>query len=470
MNPDCSKGPRAAALREGEAHLKRSLRDRVTGKQMRTGAAALADQVVCSATNFLTGIIVGRACSKEEFGAYSLGLSIVLLMGAIQAGLILTPYMICVPRLRGDARDRYTGSILVHEAVLCVLAAVFLALLAGFLHGTTSGELVPVAATMAAVVTFLLFREHARQVCFARLRMGAALALDCGVGVVQIAILALLAYYGVLSAAWACWSLGAASLLAMSVWVFWGRGRLVLRPAEILPDLASNWSFGKWVFCGSMVWALVTYLSPWILMQFHGTASAGIWAVCVGVVSFVSPLVVGLQNLFGPGIAHACVESDRRAFRWYVWKAAATSALCLAPVVLMLLIFGGWLASLIYGEKYADNHWVIAGLSTSVFLGAFDFSFSRALYALRRADWDFLANLSGIVVFGLVGVWLMRVFGPMGTALGLMMYSATTITVRLSIFTWLLRREARQTNPEAALVSAQELPCTVALEESASTP
>jgi O-antigen/teichoic acid export membrane protein len=432
--------------------------------------AAMADQVVCSATNFLTGIMIGRACSKTEFGAYSLGMSIVLLLGAFQAGIILTPYMIRIPRLNGDVRNQYTGSILVHEAALCALAVVCLAVIAGVLVGTGARELVPVISSLAAVVPFLLLREHARQVCFARLQMGAALALDCCVGAAQLTGLTLLAYHGQLSAVWACWSLGAANLLAVSIWAFWFRGQTVLRPAQVLVDLRSNWSFGKWVFASSMIWALVTYLSPWILVSFHGTASAGIWAACLGTVSFVNPLVVGVQNFIGPTIAHACVQNDYASPRRHAVKAAAVSALILAPVALTLFIFGGSLAAIIYGDKYAGNGLIIAGLTLSVLLGATDFAFSRVLYAFHRANWDSLANLSGLLMFGLAGVWLMHAYGPLGTALALLLYTTTAMTVRLGVFVRLTRPQAVRIVPAASQIPPAGLTPAVSLEDSASMP
>ena len=36
----------------------------------RIAIVTLADQCIVSATNFLTGIIIGRVCTKEQFGLY----------------------------------------------------------------------------------------------------------------------------------------------------------------------------------------------------------------------------------------------------------------------------------------------------------------------------------------------------------------------------------------------------------------
>src|SRR5664280_807115 len=61
-------------------------------KALHQGIISLADQAVASATNFLTGIIIARACSKEELGLYMLGFSLVVFVTDMQTSLIATPY------------------------------------------------------------------------------------------------------------------------------------------------------------------------------------------------------------------------------------------------------------------------------------------------------------------------------------------------------------------------------------------
>ena len=85
------------------------------------GIISLADQAVASATNFVTGVIIARACSKEELGLYMLGFSLILLMTDFQTSLITTPYMVYAPRLKGSAHALYTGSTLIHQLAFCLL-------------------------------------------------------------------------------------------------------------------------------------------------------------------------------------------------------------------------------------------------------------------------------------------------------------------------------------------------------------
>ena len=79
--------------------------------------------------------------------------------------------------------------------------------------------------------------------------------------------------------------------------------------SESLADLKKNWVFGKWVFASGLVWAVSMNLYPWFLAYFHGAASTGVWAACLGVVSVGNPALLGIQNLVGPKIAHCIRDS-----------------------------------------------------------------------------------------------------------------------------------------------------------------
>jgi O-antigen/teichoic acid export membrane protein len=156
------------------------------GKAMGKGAATIADQAVASATNFVTGVLIGRAYSKDELGFYMLGFTIMQLTNGIQQALILSPYIVFSARRPGDGLRRYTGSSLIHQLGLCIVATLVLAL-AGLILSflKNSQRLDEIIWALAIVMPLILLREFARQVSFARLQVGVALLLDSGVFIVQ---------------------------------------------------------------------------------------------------------------------------------------------------------------------------------------------------------------------------------------------------------------------------------------------
>ena len=156
-------------------------------RTLHQGIISLADQAVASATNFATGIIIARACSKEELGLYMLGFSLILLMTDFQTSLITTPYMVYSPRLKGHAHALYTGSTLIHQLAFCLITMFGVACGAvAVTHGIGPRGLGPVLWALCVVIALIMLREHARRVSFARLRLMTAFLFDTSIAIGQI--------------------------------------------------------------------------------------------------------------------------------------------------------------------------------------------------------------------------------------------------------------------------------------------
>jgi O-antigen/teichoic acid export membrane protein len=396
---------------------------------------SLADQAVVSFTNFLTALIIARACSKEELGLYMLGFSLILLITDLQTALITTPYMVNAPRLKGRAHALYTGSTLIHQLAFCVITMVAVT---GGAVAVSSGvgprELAPVLWALVLVVALIMLREHARRVSFARLRLKDAFIFDTFIAIGQIGGVLVLARFGLLSASRAYWVVGLVCGLAVLGWLWWDREAYEVRLSDYTADLRKNWLLGKWVFASGLIWALGTNLYPWFVAAFHGVASAGVWAACVGVVSVGNPILKGTQNLVGPKISHEHAEKGPRALRRWVLRITAILAVPLSLLCLTMFLWGGPLLTLLYGRQYAGNSLVVSILVLNLLVTVIDFSFSRALFSLARARVDFLVNAAGLFLMVTVGVWLVRSFGPLGAASGLLGASFVASVIRVIVF------------------------------------
>jgi len=181
-------------------------------------------------------------------------------------------------------------------------------------------------------------------------------------------------------------------------------------------------------------------LYPWFLAYFHGAASAGVWAACVGVVSVGNPALLGIQNLVGPKIAHAYAAAGPKALRRLVLKITAAISLPVSLLCLVLIFWGGRLIALLYGRQYTGNGLVVTILALNLLVTGVAFSFSRALMAIERADLDFLVNFAALFIMVAMGFWLVRAFGPVGAAIGFLAANFVTSAVRAGVF---LRLPAR---------------------------
>jgi O-antigen/teichoic acid export membrane protein len=402
---------------------------------MGNGAATIADQAVASATNFVTGVLIGRACSKDELGFYMLGFTIMLLANGIQQALILSPYIVFSARRPGDGLRRYTGSSLIHQLGLCIVATLVLAL-AGFILSfvKNSQRLDEIIWALAIVMPLILLREFARQVSFARLQVGVALLLDSGVFVVQTGGLLILVHFGTLSSSRAYWLIGGACGVASLVWLFWSRHAFAFSLDHVLPDLQQNWRLARWLFGSTIARAGSSQMYPWILTAFHGAAATGVFAACRGILFFANPFLIGLQNFLGPKFAHEFHKNGsdglhRATVRVVLVIAAVMGIFCLA-----MLLFGGSILKIVYGEKYAGYGVIIAVLALVQLVSAVNAPLTSSLMTMERTDVEFKSSLAALVVILTIGIWLVRGYGPLGVAFGLLSASLVGLTFGWVVF------------------------------------
>ena len=382
--------------------------------------ATIADQGVVSAGNFATTIIIGRACVKEEMGLYLLGFSIVLFVTNLQTALVSSAYIVYSPRLKGRAHARYTGSTLIHQ--LIYNAAVILGLVAGWAASTLWGGiegLAPLLKVLAFLMVFISLKEYARQACFAGMRPISAFALDAAVATIQVGGLVGLAYYGLLSARSAYLVIGVGCAVAVTVWLLSWRNGFALGLPEAVADFRKNWSYCRWLVACNFVYLGSNHMYPWLLAWFHGTEDTGVLGACNGVLFLANPFLLGIGNFLGPKAAHALAEGGIEQMRRMVTKANILCALSLGSFCVLMVVFGGWLVVLLYGQKYAGNGLLVAILALAQLCLGLTVPTNYALNALERADVQFKSLLVSLAVTATLGLWLVMTLGTLGVASGM---------------------------------------------------
>jgi O-antigen/teichoic acid export membrane protein len=401
----------------------------------RDNFVALLDQGVVSVANFFTGLIVGRICAKEQFGLYMLGFTVITMAMTVQDSLLLTPYTIQSPRLKGVALSRYKASTFLHQLLFSACILFFLILFRFALHlGAGPSGMAPVVEALIFVVGFILLRNYARRVCFAALKIGEALALDVLVSVLQIGGLVTLAYLDSLAASRAYWVIGVASFLGTLPWMWSKKKEFTFTRGNAAADLKQNFSAGIWILASGLLWTMVISLYPWLLATFHGTATTGVWAACVGIIAFCNPLFLTMQNSFGPKIAHAFARDGGDALRGYSMQVTKIFGGVLVPFCIALLVFGGDLVAAVYGSKYTGTGAIVAILAVDFFFAALSFPLSRALFTIGRADIDFKINLLMLLCLLFFGVLLVKRLGAPGAAISLLLTSSICFVSRYIAF------------------------------------
>ncbi|GMW01033.1 MAG: hypothetical protein AMXMBFR84_21700 [Candidatus Hydrogenedentota bacterium] len=402
---------------------------------LRRGGLTIIDQMVASGTTFLTGVLIGRICSKEEFGFYMLGFSLFTFLMTLQSALVSTPYTIYLPRTAEPERARFTGSSLIMQLSMSGIAGLVI-VLAGLLLSWVGYEaaLSTMLFGLGVSISVLLLRDFVRQICFARLAVGHALCFDLAVACGQIAALAVLGHYNRLSPATAFLALGGVCGVSALGWYCAARTQIQMGLRNAVSDFGRSWQAGKWLFASGLIWSVSMNLYPWLVAGFHGAASAGTWAAALGVVTIINPFMLGIQNFLGPYIMHAFAEGGVERLVQVVQRAAAAYSGSLFLFSAFMFLFGDLVVTGIYGPKYTGNGALVALLSLNLAVNALGFSFSRGLFAMERAAIDFKVNIVALAAMLLCGIWLARAYGPTGAALGQLATNCAASVVRIAAF------------------------------------
>lgn len=415
--------------------LSRAFRAHLFNSSSRQWFLTLLDQAVVSATGFLTGVIVGRLCGKQEFGLFLLGQTIIWFVMEFQNVLILSPYTFYRSRFSGAPLELYSGSTLLHQLSMAGLGMLGL-MVAGIVLTCFGGpqDLAPIIWMLAAVSVFILFREYCRRFCFAGLDIKSALAIDSGVFVLQLAGLAFLASVGLLSAWGAFGVIGMAGGLASVGWFLSVRRAFAFSRSQALADLRQNWSFGKWVLGDNLLEFASFHLYPWILAAYYGTQAVGVLAACQAIIALAKPFLQGSINFLAPNTARVYAESGFGALRRYVVKNTIIMALVMSLFCAVIAVWGDGIMTLIYGTQYGGHSVIITILALDILVLSCHLGVMYGIWAMGRPDINCKINLLLLGVTVTLGFWLVKDYGVVGVALGLLAGNLVALAVRFSIF------------------------------------
>ncbi|QDG76361.1 lipopolysaccharide biosynthesis protein [Labrenzia sp. PHM005] len=377
--------------------------------------AALADQAVVSGTRFAVTILIGRIAGLEELGLYAIGFSIVILMVTVQESLLMSPYAVLGRRESAAGQRRFAGSTLVLSLVLSTISAGILATAAVVAPAIGYAGKFGFLSTLALVVGFVLLQNFARKMCFAHFQVGTALLLDAGVSALQIAGLAVLAVTASLTATSALAIMGLASAVPGMIWLVVKWRFFSIDWRDVSPQLAKNWSFGKWILGTQQIAVLGGSLILWILTALSGVAAAGLFAACSIVVTAANPLLLGLSNILEPRTAKAWADGHLSELLGIVHRTTLAVTGTLALYWLVVFLAGDTALAWLFDKPqfFGQGH-LLAVLAFVVLLRGFTLAQNLGLRALGVPRKNFAASLFNLAVTLASAYPLMLEYGALG--------------------------------------------------------
>ncbi len=385
---------------------------RLAGKLAGRNAWALGDQVLISGANFLTVVLPKRAMSAEEFGAFSLVYSVLLLANIVQSTLLTQPHNVLAATRRGDDYRRYTASTGLAQLVLASLEAAAMLGVAVLAYARHS-PLAPMLLAMVPSIVAWQLQEFGRRVLYTEGRFAAAFWNDAvSYGGQTLAVVGLYAAEVATGADWlngptALYALAAtsAAAAAMGAWQI----RRSLGRAFDAAVVWENWVFGRWLLGGEMLqWVSSLQMYMWLTADLLGVAAAGDLRLAQTLFGPMRIFTFYLGNVLPIRFARELGAGGPAGVHRLFVKACGQVLPLLAGYCLAVVVFRGPLIRLASGGKFAGPTSVLSLYALYTFVSYLPVLLASVLTA-KRMTWPvFMGNVFGAVLALPVGSYLIH--------------------------------------------------------------
>jgi O-antigen/teichoic acid export membrane protein len=398
--------------------------------QVRGSSLLFAGQVLAVALNLATQILIVRHLSKTSYGAFAYALSIVALAEAFAAFGLRRGVSRFVPiyEERGDL-SRAAGTLVFALATVLGLGAMIVLLVIG-LRGVIADAVgsEPEAVALLSILILLApvqavenlldgaFAVFARpRIIFARrflytpgMRLAVvALLILSGSGVTFLA-------YGYFAAG----AVGVAIYAALLVRVLREHGLLeVMRGRRMSFPVRQVLRFTVPLLTNDLVAALMSAAGVVILGILAGTADVAEFRAVLPVSLTITYVLGAFGTLFVPLASRLYARDDAEGLNRLYWQTAAWSAVFAFPVFALAFVFGGPLAVLLFGERYADSGAVLSVLVLGTFVTAALGPNGVVLAVFERIRYIVATNAVAMALNLLLAFALIPVLGALGAAI-----------------------------------------------------
>jgi O-antigen/teichoic acid export membrane protein len=430
------------SMRSSLPHLAAQL---ASAERLRVVSLAVLDQGLVSITSFLTGLLLARYAAKEEYGAYAVVFSFILILNLFQSGLIWRPMAVIgstkpLPAFRSYALSLLGGQVMVSLAAAALVVLVVWGV-RGYAGGTRLGSAM---LMMAAALVFMQGNEFIRRVLLTRTVLSRVVLLDILVCGTQLVLVTYGARAGWLTATKVVAAMGVSTGVGLIGGVAMGRPFLWPAVMDVRAAIVESWRFGRWMLATSLVSHGLGLLNVSLAAAFLGLRGSAAMEAARNIVAPTQILLFATGNVLPAFGSRRLSERGPRPVR----RAVLGIATAIAAVATLLGVFASWhaetLLKLLYGAQYQGYGPVVYVYAANALLWNVSGVFVIGLETLTRPNWGFAL----MAVTGVTGL-ILAVFAVQRWGLyGLLLSGVLIETVRLAgsciLFEAAIRRAAHR--------------------------
>lgn len=424
----------------------------LSGDVARQGYLSGVDQAIISLSNFLASILLARALTPTQFGAYGVGFLLLHLGRAFQEGLIVQPMSALGPSLPQEERRVYLSGSALLQIGLAVLGAAACAGLGWILIDLGNTVAGPTLFALWFPVLFAQLQEFLRRVFYTQAQVGLAVFNTVVSNTVRLAVTVWFLSAGAESGTAGLYPIGWGGIAGAIVGLLATRGLWVRRGFELIGTWRRNWAFGRWVLGSTAANWVAVEVYPILTAGLVSFAAAGIYRALQNVVAPVHSLLRAMDTYFTPRLADRRRIAGTPGVAHMVGRMFLVTGPLVAAILILSVRFAEPLLRLLYGETYVAY---ASGMRWMALFYALWYAFwpiQSALKAVEQTRPIFLASMAATLAMFTVGGWMILQWGVYGTIAGQALSAAILAIVLWA--TWLRWLQAHRAEMESAAVAA----------------
>src|SRR5258708_3519283 len=146
----------------------------------RKGVLAVVDQALFAGANFLVNILLARAMSPADYGAFALAYAVFLLFGALHAAVFVEPMVVFGSGKYADRPRRYFALLIRGHFLFMAPASLVLVAVGLGLGRVYDASVERAFFGLVVAAAFMLLLWLVRRMCYLHLRPERALAASAG--------------------------------------------------------------------------------------------------------------------------------------------------------------------------------------------------------------------------------------------------------------------------------------------------
>jgi O-antigen/teichoic acid export membrane protein len=370
------------------------------------GGMSILDQGIFSASNFILGILLARWLSSEQFGAYTIGLTVLVFVYQFYIAFLLDPMGVLGPaQFPENLREYFVIHLRSHFAITIIVGVVFIVI--SFAGIENQLLLKQTLFVIGLTLPILLLPWYLRRVFYV---LGRPVVAMWGsvVYTLSLTVLTILFHQlNLLSSPAAIFITAIASLLS-GLYLL-----LIFQIRSLYPSIASftaviteNWNFGKWLITSSIFIAFASQAQIWISAKLLGLSAAGMLRALQIIVQPMMLTITALTAVATPTLSLAFSKGDFESFnRRVVFLSLALLTLAIIFEA-FLLIFSIPIEKLIYGGKFSTHAFLLPIWGTIPLCLAYSSGIQAGLQAAQKPRAFLIAAILWTPASLGFGIWL----------------------------------------------------------------